>query len=117
MNLGACFDRLALSNSPVILRRMTVGGLFLDVKCQARVTQWTPQVHYQIEQAGGIAQGDRHCIISDKEMTRKRWPGPPRRGDMIIILDEGVSTSVLGCDSSDIHSVTTRHDMTLRGGG
>jgi hypothetical protein len=67
--------------------------------------------------AGGIAQGDRVCIISNTEIDRKGWPGPPRRGDIMVILDEGVTTSVLGCDVSDIGGTTVRYDLTLRGGG
>lgn len=117
MQLNATFSLLGGSNKPVLLRRMTGGGLVLDVLCMGRVTQWTPQVHFQIEQAGGIAQGDRVLIISNEEISRKGWPGPPRRGDMVILLDEGVSTSVLGCDVSDLFGTRVRHDLTLRGGG
>ena len=118
MQLTATHTFLATgTHKPVLLRRMSGGGLVLDVQCQARINQWTPQAQYQIEQSGGIAQGDRTCIISNEEIERKGWPGPPRRGDMVIILDEGVSTTVLGCDVSDLFGTRVRHDLTLRGGG
>jgi hypothetical protein len=117
VDLRATFNFLSGSDRAVLLRRLTYGGMVLDVQCQARVTQFVPQGQYQIEQAGGIAQGDRVLVISDTEISEKQWPGPPRRGDIIVLVDEGVTTSVLGCDVSDLGGTTVRYDLTLRGGG
>jgi hypothetical protein len=117
MDLSATFNFLSNSDKPIVLRRLTYGGMVLDVQCLARVTLFNPQAQFQIEQAGGIAQGDRQCIISNTEIDAKGWPGPPRRGDILVILDEGVTTSVLGCDVSDLGGTRVRHNLTLRGGG
>jgi hypothetical protein len=74
-------------------------------------------LRYEIERAGGVAQIDRLCIISDTEIQQKQWPGPPRRGDLLYIIDERYSALILGCDSSDLLGADVRHDMTLRGSG
>lgn len=102
----------------ILLRRLSGRGIYLEVRCAARIDKFTPEMLHQIEQAGGIAQGDRTCIISNREIARQRWPGPPRRGDMVIILgangnDE--TTSVTGCDTSAYQGQIIRHDLTLRG--
>jgi len=117
MQLSATFSFLSGSNKPVLLRRMTGGGLRLDVQCMARVVTATPEMRYEIERAGGIAQIDRHCIISNTEIEQKGWPGPPRRGDLLYIIDERYSASILGCDSADLLGTYVRHDLTLRGSG
>jgi len=119
MDTQALANTLELGGRYVRLRRQTGRGLYIEVRCAARVTKWTPELRLQIEAAGGVAQGDRVCIISNREILREKWPGPPRRGDLVIVEgddpESGNTTMVLGCDSSDVDGITTRHDMTLRG--
>jgi hypothetical protein len=117
MQLSATFSFLSGSDKPVILRRMTAVGMRLDVQCMARVTVATPEMRYEIERAGGVAQIDRLCIISNTEIEAKQWPGPPRRGDLLYIIDERYSAMILGCASRDLLGMDVRHDLTLRGSG
>jgi hypothetical protein len=117
MDVRATSNFLNNSNKPVILRRMTFAGMHLDVECMARVKQATPELHYQIQQAGGVAQIDRVCIISNEEIKRKGWPGPPRRGDLVYLIDERYSASVLSCESRDLFGTDVRHNLSLRGSG
>lgn len=117
MQSGATNHFLSNGDKQVILRRMTGGGLYLDVQCMARVVTATPELRFEIEHSGGVAQIDRRCIISNTEIEAKGWPGPPRRGDLLYIIDEGYSTSILGCDSGNLLGEDVRHDITLRGSG
>ena len=98
------------------LRRQTGKGLYIEVSCVARITKFTPEMRAQILAAGGVGQGDRLCVISNREISARRWPGPPRRGDIVIIEGEGNTTIVQGCDTSTLENVVMRHDLTIRGG-
>jgi hypothetical protein len=118
MDVNATANFLERSGGDRIkLRRQTGKGLYIEVECAARVTKFTPERYAFIAAAGGIAQGDRLCVISDREIAAKRWPGPPRRGDVVIIEGEGNTTLVQGCDTSSVDNVTCRHDIQIRGGG
>lgn len=117
MDLNATANLLERSGgSRIRLRRQTGKGLYIEVRCAARVTKWTPEMRAQIAAAGGIAQGDRIVVISNREISERRWPGPPRRGDIVIIEGEGNTTIVQACDTSTLENVPMRHDMTIRGG-
>lgn len=117
MQLAATFRFLSNGDKQVILRRMTGGGLHLDVQCMARVVTAMPEMRFEIEHSGGLAQIDRRCIISNTEIEKKGWPGPPRRGDLLYIIDERYSATILGCDTGDLLGPWVRHDITLRGSG
>lgn len=56
------------------------------------------------ELVGGIIQGDREVVISDAEIAAGNWPGPPRKGDVVVI--DGTSATVQG--------VLTMYDGTER---
>lgn len=119
MDVNALANTLERGGRYVKLRRQTGRGLYIEVRCAARVTKWQPEMRLQIEAAGGIAQGDRICVLSNREIIAAQWPGPPRRGDVVIIEgdgpDVGNTTYVTGCDTSDVDGITTRHDLALRG--
>ena len=86
---------LARYGETVVLRRPTGQGLFTDVSCGARVDQFQPH-----EIAGGVMQGDRNVVLSNREIEAANWPGPPRRGDQIVI--GGHTTTVQGVDTVSI---------------
>jgi hypothetical protein len=119
MDIHALANTLERGGRYIKLRRQTGRGLYIEVRCAARVTKWTPEIRLQIEAAGGIAQGHRICVISNREILREKWPGPPRRGDLVIVEgddeESGNTAFVTGCDTSDVDGITTRHDITLRG--
>jgi hypothetical protein len=119
MDTNALADTLERGGRYIRLRRLTGRGLYIEVRCAARVTKWTPELRLQIESSGGYAQGDRICVISNREILAAKWPGPPRRGDVVLIEGDDPTTlnttAVQSCDSSDVDGITTRHDMTLRG--
>jgi hypothetical protein len=118
MDTDATFRFLSGFGRPILLRRLTAKGLYLEVVCMARVSKFTPQLHYQIEQAGGYGQGEREVIISNKEIERKQWPGPPMRGDLVVIPEEGWSGIVQGCASNSLPGgIVVRYDINLRGTG
>lgn len=65
------------------------------------------------ELVGSIAQGDRRVIISNAEISAANWPGPPRRGDIIVI--DGVTTTVQAPDTRHLLSETLGHVLQVRG--
>lgn len=94
---------------PVLLRRPGGNATFIDVTCAARVDQFQPH-----EITGGIVQGDRRVTLSNREIEATAWPGPPRRGDQIVI--GGRTTTVQGVDTVLVGSAVIRHNIQVRGG-
>jgi hypothetical protein len=117
VDVDALADALEQAGDYIRLRRMTGRGLYIEVRCAARITSWTPELYRLIAASGGIAQGDQVCIMSNREIARRRWPGPPRRGDVVIIEESPRNRTavVQACDPSDLDGVTCRHDMVIRG--
>ncbi len=93
----------------VVLRRPTGQAQFLNVTCAARVDQFQPH-----EIAGGVTQGDRKVILSNREIEAGAWPGPPRRGDQIVIA--GRTTTVQGVETIAVGGRVVRHNVQVRGG-
>jgi hypothetical protein len=119
MDLDATADKLEEAATDIIcLRRLTGRGCYIEVTCPARITKWVPEMLRQIAAAGGIAQGDSFCIISNREIERRHWPGPPRRGDVVVILGEKnkvTTATVQGCSSSSYQGRVIRHDLQICG--
>jgi hypothetical protein len=46
------------------------------------------------ELVGGIAQGDREVVIANAEIDAASWPGPPRKGDLVVA--DGATLTVQG---------------------
>jgi hypothetical protein len=118
VDVDALANVLEQAGEYIRLRRMTGRGLYIEVRCAARITSWTPELYRLIAGAGGIAQGDQVCIMSNREIARRRWPGPPRRGDLVIIEDQPHrfrTATVQACDPSSLDGVICRYDMVIRG--
>ena len=109
MNPGATAAMLARYGETVVLRRPTGQGQTADVACAARVNQFQPH-----EITGGVLQGDRNVILSNREIEAANWPGPPLRGDQVII--GGRTTTVQGVDTVSIGHSIVRHNLQVRGG-
>jgi len=109
VNFGATAAMLARYGESVVLRRPTGKGLHIDVDCVARVDQFQPH-----ELIGGVIQGDRNVILANLEIEVRQWPGPPRRGDQLII--GGRTTTVQGVDTISIGDRIVRHNIQVRGG-
>jgi hypothetical protein len=100
---------LARYGETVVLRRPTGQAQFIDVSCAARVDQFQPH-----EITGGVVQGDRKVILSNREIEAEAWPGPPRRGDQVVIA--GRTTTVQGVETVSVRGEIVRHNMQVRGG-
>lgn len=80
-----------------------------DVAVKVSLTKYAPA-----ELSNNIAQGDQKAILSNREITAKRWPGPPRRGDLLILKD-GTTLTVEACDTQQLGEIAYRYDLQLRG--
>lgn len=65
------------------------------------------------EIVGGVSQGDRLVIISSAEIAAAAWPGPPRRGDQMVI--SGRLFQVLAADAIAVSGVDIRYTIQVRG--
>lgn len=91
----------------VTLRR--VGSPNQDITLRARVNGFQPH-----ELVGGILQGDRMVIVGTVAMTAANWPQPPRKGDVVLI--DGRTTTVQGCEAVNDGTETVRYNIQVRGG-
>lgn len=71
--------QIAISGRTVTLRRM-VASAPLDLPVKAMVRNYAAA-----ELTGTITQGDRRLKISNKEIRESNWPGPPLKGDRVVI--------------------------------
>jgi hypothetical protein len=92
MNAGAVAHAIDLVGKPATLRRVAGPGRFVSVTLKAVWRGYRPQ-----ELAGGIVQGDREVRIGNAEITACKWPGPPWRGDQMIL--EGRTFTVMVADT------------------
>lgn len=93
---------------PVTLRR-TTGPVHYDVDVTAIVNEYMPN-----ELVGGIQQGDRRVVISNREIAERQWPGPPVQGDKVIINGK-TTTLQANPDTKRIGDVIVKHDLRVRG--
>lgn len=111
MNLDATAAFLEQNGEAIAIRRITGPRTWMEVLCKARVSAYQPD-----EMLGGIVQGDRKVILSNREIEDAKWPGPPRVGDQVILLDQaGLSARVTAAFSSGAFGETARHTLTIRG--
>ena len=112
-------DMIERDGEQVTLRR-TTNSVHNDITVWAKVADYQPH-----ELIGTITQGDRRAVISNREIERWQWPGPPIDGDQMIIpsldiqLVHGAprrtmtvranATTIIGTD-------IIRHDLQVRGG-
>ena len=102
-------DDIRQNGTMVLLRRPSPQGLHFDLPVMAMVRAYQPA-----ELVGGIEQGDRRVVISNAEIASRQWPGPPKRGDEIIISDR---TTTLRVDATTLRvgGFVVKHVMQVRG--
>jgi hypothetical protein len=83
-------DMLERRGRPAPLRRRVgTTSSFTDVTVTAVSAGYLPQ-----ELIGTIQQGDRKTVISNKEIDAASWPGPPRKGDLLVIDSQSTTVQV-----------------------
>lgn len=100
----------------VLLRRLSGPDTFFDVSLYSYGTDYHIDSRERVggaDVAGGIVQGDRIERISNKEISERQWPGPPRRGDQLII--EGRTTNIRGVETKVVGGETVVHILQVRG--
>lgn len=90
-------------------RRIGTGHIFRDVVVYGVAQSYAPD-----EILGDIAQGDQRVTISDSEIAREVWPGPPRRGDVLLI--DGRAWVLQGSAPQNLGTSVLAHVMHVRGG-
>ena len=92
----------------VTLRRLVANASPVDVTVNAVDAGYTP-----VATAGGIVQGDREIRIGNGEILAASWPGPPRRGDQLII--DGRTFAVMAVDTRGVAGAPALHVIAARG--
>ncbi len=101
---------LSRYGQPMTLRRRVgTGSTFVSV-----VVRGVDQDYKPDEIVGDIAQGDKRITISNAEIALANWPGPPRRGDAVLM--EGRLWTVQGSDARTLSSTILAHVLHVRGG-
>lgn len=65
------------------------------------------------ELVGGIVQGDREVVIGNAEIDQADFPGPPRKGDVVVI--DGISATVQGVLTMYDGVTRAAHILWVRG--
>ncbi len=88
------------------LRRLVAGGPNVDVTVKVYLTMVAEN-----EVVGGIFSDKRRGYLSNSEIAAAAWPGPPQRGDVLIVagqegmLGEVETRNVAGADALHIFDV------------
>lgn len=97
-----------------VLRRLTGTGpaqVQTDVAVVAVVRGLKPEA---LVAGSGLVQGDRMAIITNHEIAAAGWPGPPRKGDRLV-LATGAATIVQPVETRYLRDVVERHILVVRG--
>jgi hypothetical protein len=97
------------TGQPVTLRRMS-GATATDVACTAVVRGYAAQ---ELAAGSGLQQGDRMVVITNHEIAAAAWPGPPRRGDRVVIA--GATATVQSVETRYLVAAIDRHVLQVRG--
>ena len=76
----------------MLLRRLVANSnplAFVDVTLQGFARSYNPE-----ELVGGVMQGDQQVATLNDEIAAAAWPGPPARGDRLVI--DGHATVLQG---------------------
>lgn len=65
------------------------------------------------ELIGGIVQGDYEVVIGNAEISAASWPGPPRKGDIVVL--DGMTATVQGCQTMYDGAERCAHILWMRG--
>ncbi len=103
------YAAIAENGELITLRRLAPRGIRFDVDCMAMVRAFRPN-----ELLADIKQGDRQVIISNREIAKKLWPGPPVAGDQVIVAGR-TSTLTINPATIRVGSEIVRHTMQVRG--
>ena len=79
-----------------------------DVTLKGIVRGYQPQ-----ELAGDIIQGDLSVIISNDEIDRSSWPGPPLRYDRLF--RDGLALNVQSVETRRLGDAIALHVLQVRG--
>lgn len=111
MNFERVADIIQDKGELVTLRRFAPGGIIhFDCDVWAVVRGFREN-----ELIGGITQGDRSVLISNREISAAQWPGPPREKDQVIIRGKTAAVQT-NADTVVVDGVTVSHRMQVRGG-
>jgi hypothetical protein len=114
VSLAAATRRQVLrSGRIVVLRRMSGTGALrtgVDVSVVAVVRGFQP---HDLAAGTGLQQGDRVVTLTDHEIAAAAWPGPPRKGDQVVI--GGVTTVVQSVETRHLGEAVDRHVLAVRG--
>jgi len=89
-------------------RRIGTTSSYVDVDVKGVASGFKPD-----ELVGLVQQGDRSVIISNAEIAATGWPGPPRKGDFVVI--DGVTAAVQGAEAKYLGSEVLAHVVWVRG--
>jgi hypothetical protein len=91
----------------ITLRRLG-DSPYAEVFPKAIVRRYRPD-----EFVGMIVQGDQEVRISNTAIAAGAWPGPPARGDQVVI--GGKTATVQSCDARYVGEEPVLHVMQVRG--
>ncbi len=106
--ITATTRQIQRTGQPLTLRRIATGTAPVSVSLTGLVRGY--QAH---ELLGGIVQGDRRVTIANTEIAAAAWPGPPRKGDQVLIA--GATFTVQSVATEYLGATIARHDMQVRG--
>lgn len=110
---SAVADAIEAIGQKITLRRNTLAphnaSVSFDVQVWATVRGYTAQ-----ELTDTVAQGDREVTISNRDIARRQWPGPPTRNDMLLV--DGQTARILAVNGSNLAGVVVKFVMQVRGG-
>jgi hypothetical protein len=93
----------------LLRRRVGTTNTFQDVTVSGVAQGYDPG-----EIVGDIAQGDQRVTMGNSEIAAAGWPGPPRRGDIIVI--DGRNWTVQGSNPRTLGAQVLVHYAHVRGG-
>lgn len=93
----------------VLRRRVGTTAVFVDITVKGVAQGFRPD---QLQ--AGVMQGDRTVTMSNAEIEATGWPGPPRKGDLLLI--DGQQTAVQGCETKYLGGAVLAHVLWVRGG-
>lgn len=101
-------QRLIERHGENVTLRRNPAAPFVDVAVKARVAGFDTK-----DLVGDIRQGDRQVVIGNAEIAAAAWPGPPARGDRVLIV--GLPFTIVSVDTRKIGDEIAGHWLAVRG--
>jgi hypothetical protein len=92
----------------VLRRRVGTTTTFREVSPRGYWRGYKPQ-----ELVGGITQGDQEVVIGNAEIAAESWPGPPKRGDIVVL--DGLQATVQAATPMYDSAAVIAHILWVRG--